>query len=480
MGLDPLTWWGVALLFAYIAGVFAAIDAILHTRTAQGATAWVLALLLIPFVALPFYRVFGRSKFDAYRKTMEAFEEELRKRDVQDVFAPYAVAPDANGDERDATELEAFSRMARMPFVRGNHVEPLINGDATFDSVFATAERAQRYLLVQFYIIRADDIGMRLQRALLDAAERGVAVYLLYDDIGSHGLDDSYLRTLQDAGVATSSFGGSRSLLKRFRLNFRNHRKIVVADGREGLVGGLNVGDEYMGHTEDYGEWRDTHCHVLGPAVLELQMSFLRDWYYATENLIDVSWQDVEPAPENQTALVASSGPADEVETCGLLFTHAIASAERRVWIATPYFIPDGRVLGALQLAALRGCDVRVIMPRSSDNALFKFVPYAYFADVARVGVKVFLYEPGFMHQKAMLIDDDYASVGTANLDTRSFLLNFESTCVVRDERFSKAIETMLEEDMSHATRLTLEDLNSRSFGFRLAVQTTRLLSPVL
>ena len=185
-------------------------------------------------------------------------------------------------------------------------------------------------------------------------------------------------------------------------------------------------------------------------------------------------------AEADQTALVLSSGPSDAVETCGLLYAHAIESAEERLWIATPYFVPDGRVLGALELAALRGVDVRVMMPRKSDSALFKFVPYAYLDEITRVGVKVFLYEDGFMHQKVALVDRDFATVGTANFDNRSFLLNFETTVVVRDGPFCDEVAAMLEADFARATPLTRERLHEAPFWFRFAASATRLLAPIL
>jgi cardiolipin synthase len=193
-----------------------------------------------------------------------------------------------------------------------------------------------------------------------------------------------------------------------------------------------------------------------------------------------VHWQADRSRDADQRALVLASGPEDTLERCGLLFTHVIESAESRVWIATPYFVPDGRVLGALQLAAFRGVDVRVLMPRKSDNFLFQLVPYVYLADLTSAGVKVFLYEPCFMHQKVLLVDDDYAAVGTANFDNRSFRLNFEVTCLVSDARFCGEVEEMLLADFANSTRLTEEVLGGRSFWFRLKTRLTRLLAPVL
>ena len=298
--------------------------------------------------------------------------------------------------------------------------------------------------------------------------------------MGSWKLPRSYRRELEAGGVCICPFTGPRNWLKKLRLNFRNHRKIVVCDGRVGFVGGLNVGDEYLGRDAEIGPWRDTHLRVRGPIVQGLQLSYARDWFYGTREELDgLAWEP-EADDADQAALVLASGPADEIETCGLLFAHLIESAEERLWLATPYFVPDGRVLGALQLAALRGVDVRVLMPRTSDSVFFKWVPYAYLPEVERAGVKVHLYEPGFMHQKVTLVDRDFAAVGTANFDNRSFRLNFEATVVARDGGVCDAVAEMLEGDFARSTQISQADLEAKSALFRFAAQATRLLAPVL
>ncbi|RMF54661.1 MAG: cardiolipin synthase, partial [Bacteroidetes bacterium] len=374
-------------------------------------------------------------------------------------------------------ELLAFQRLATLPFTRGNHVRLLIDGEPTFEAIFDGIDRARSYVLAQFYIIRDDRIGRAFQERLIAAARRGVRVYLLYDEVGSHSLPRRYLRELEAAGVRVSGFSGRRSWLGRFRINFRNHRKIVVVDGEQAYAGGLNVGDEYLGHHPRLHPWRDTQLAVEGPAAQGFQLSFVRDWYYGRQETPEVAWT-LKPHPEDRPALVLASGPADALETCGLLYMHAIESAEHRVWLATPYFVPDHHVLGALQLAALRGVDVRVLMPRLNDNPLFKYVPYAYLPEAGQAGVRVYLYEEGFMHQKVLLVDDDYAAVGTANLDNRSFRLNFEVTCLVNDAGFCHEVARMLEQDFARSTLLPPDALARRRLPFRLAVQTTRLLAP--
>ena len=479
-------WALVGTVALYVVGALMALDAVMKTRTPQGATAWVFALATLPLVAVPLYLVFGRSQFGDYVDALRELDGEIGDGidSIEDgPLAPFLVSPDEaadGGDGRACGEMRAFAQLATLPFTCGNGARLLVDGRETFDALFAAIDAAEDYVLAQFYIVHDDRIGAAFRERLEAAAGRGVRVRFLYDGVGSWRLGRAYRRRLRAAGVDVRSFTGPRSWLKKLRLNFRNHRKIVVVDGRVAFTGGLNVGDEYLGRDDSIGEWRDTHLAVAGPVVQGLQLSFVRDWYYAArERLRDLRWEP-DPAEEDHRALVLASGPADEVETTGLLFTHAIESAEGRVWIATPYFVPDGRVLGALQLAALRGVDVRVLMPRESDSVFFKFVPYAYLDDVARVGGKVLLYERGFMHQKVVLVDRDFAAVGTANLDNRSFRLNFEATVVVQDAEFCDRVEAMLEADFARSTPLDLEDLEDRPFAFQLATNVTRLLAPVL
>ncbi|MDX1438469.1 MAG: cardiolipin synthase, partial [Rubricoccaceae bacterium] len=424
---------GIGIPLIHLIGFGHAVDAIMKTRTPQGATGWAISLIAFPYLALPLYWVFGRVQFDEYCDALRTFDAAVNQHLTNihhGVLTDFLAHPD---DERG--ELRAFRALSTLPFTRGNDAELHVDGDATFEAIFNAIEGAEDYILAQFYIIHDDNIGRRFKEQLIRKVKEGVRVFLLYDEIGSAKLPRRYKSELQDAGVRVSGFAGKRRWLGRFRINFRNHRKIVIVDGKKALIGGLNVGDEYLGHDPKLTPWRDTHMSVVGPMVQGIQISFLRDWYYGREEILDVRWKP-QPSDRDRIGLVLASGPADELETCGLLFMHAIDSAEERVWLATPYFVPDGRVLGALQLAALRGVDVRILMPRMTDSVYFKFVPYAYLPEVERAGVKIYLYEEGFMHQKVCLVDNDYATVGTANMDNRSFRLNFELTCLFNDADF--------------------------------------------
>ena len=482
MGEGVIPWLvGLGLPLLYGVGLASAIDAVMKARTPQGSTAWAVAHLTVPFVSLPLYWLFGRSSFDDYVEVLRDLDADLESRlEVarQGPLRPWLVRPDDESDPRRRAELRAFEALSTLSFTRGNGTRLLVDGPDTFEALFERIAAARDYILAQFYIIHDDRIGRRFKQHLAEAARRGVRVHLLFDEVGSHSLPRRYLKDLKEAGVHVSD-AGSRRWLSRFQVNFRNHRKIVVVDGRWGFLGGLNVGDEYLGEHPRLTPWRDTHLELTGPVVLGLQFSFMRDWYYVRKSVLDVQWE-VAPSPEDRHALILASGPADELETCGLLFAHAIESAERRLWIASPYFVPDGRVLGALQLAALRGVDVRLLLPGMADHWMFKYLHHSYVPEVDQVGVKVYRYDEGFMHQKVFVVDEDYASVGTANLDNRSFRLNFEVTCLVEDRAFCREVATMLERDFAHSTLMTTAALANRSLASRFATKVTRLLAPTL
>jgi cardiolipin synthase len=377
--------------------------------------------------------------------------------------------------------------LAKLPITRYNDADLLIDGEATFDAIFEGIATAEDYILVQFYIMRADELGKKLQRALIDKARAGVRVYVLYDELGSKELPDSYSAELRSVGALIFPFNTTQGKGNRFRLNFRNHRKIVVVDGRIAYVGGHNVGDEYLGKHPTLTPWRDTHVAVRGPVVQFVQVSFAEDWLWAVGSTPDwreggkheLDWRP-EKAPQGDTlALCLPTGPADDLETCTLFFLHAINSAKQRIWIVSPYFVPDEQLMSALQLAALRGVDVRILIPENPDQQLVYYSSFSYLEEAENAGVRIFRYQPGFFHQKVMLVDDNAAAIGTANLDNRSMRLNFEVTMLLVDQDFARDVEAMLEEDFADSREVHATDYTEASLWFRLTVRVARLLAPI-
>jgi cardiolipin synthase len=303
---------------------------------------------------------------------------------------------------------------------------------------------------------------------------------VLYDEIGCYYLPKAFRRELAAAGVVILPFRTSRGLRNRFQINFRNHRKIVIADGQVAYVGGLNIGDEYMGRHPRFGPWRDTQVEIRGPVVQAIQFTFLEDWYWATGDIPELDWTPLPASTENETALCLGSDPSDELETCGLFFMHAINSACHRLWIASPYFVPDEALIYALQLAALRGVDVRIMLPEKPDHKLVYLAAFSYISETEQSGVKFYRYQPGFMHHKVLVVDDDLAAVGTANFDNRSIRLNFEMMLVFADRKLACEVARMLEHDFTNCHQVTTADFASRPIWFHFAVRLARLMAPIL
>jgi cardiolipin synthase len=461
----------------YVLGIVSALDAITSARTPQGAVAWSVALVSFPFVAVPAYAVFGRSKFEG---TLDAYAE--RKGEIDGLIAEFhtSLEPWSVTAEGRYPHYEAIRKLSGMEMTRANRAELLIDGEATFDSILTGIGRAKEYVLVQFYMFHDDGLGRRMQRALIERAKAGVRVYMLYDEVGSKGLPDRYIEELRAAGVEVSAFKPTQGWRNRFQLNFRNHRKMVVVDGVTGWVGGHNVGDEYLGLDPEFSPWRDTHVRLDGPIVIQLQAVIIGDWYWATRELPEVNWQP-QPAEDGEVkAMIVPSAPTQRLETAGLLFVTALSSAKERVWLSAPYFVPDEAVMKALELAALRGVDVRIIVPGKGDSLPVYLAAFHYIDQLRGLGIRFYAYKPGFLHEKVMLIDDDVSTVGTANFDNRSFRLNFEVTALIVDRAFAEKMEQMFEKDFIHAEPINPDALDHKPFWWHLGVDLSRLAAPVL
>lgn len=476
------------VLVMHCLGIYTALQAIMDTRTSQGAIAWGISLLTFPYVAVPAYWVFGQTRFLGY--------EIVRRRDIlttsdtgretaKTLHEEGMLAQPETEEGRQQTDL--LQSLARLPATRHNHAELLINGEATFNAIFEGIASAEKYILVQFYILRDDGLGRKLKQALIDQADRGIRVYVLYDELGSSKLPVSYVEDLRAAGALVYPFNTTQGRGNRLRLNFRNHRKIVLVDGHIAYVGGHNVGDEYLGKHPTLTPWRDTHVALQGPIVQFVQVSFAEDWLWAvgstpewrTRERHELNWHPTK-APEGDTlALCMPTGPADELETCTLFFLNAINAAQHRLWIVSPYFVPDEQLISALQLAALRGVDVRILIPETPDQKMVYYSSFSYLQEAESVGVRVFRYSKGFLHQKVMLIDDRAAAIGTANFDNRSMRLNFEITILLVDNAFAQDVETMLKEDFANSREVAATEYTEAPLWFRLIVRVCRLLAPI-
>ena len=457
----------------YTTAVVFAVRAAQTARTPQGAVGWVVFLISAPMFGVPLYLFLGHHRFRGYRI---ARKESQRVVEGIKTFADYS-KPDA---EKLQINPRPFEALAHMPVSRGNGAELLVDGQATFDAIFEAIDQAKSYVLIQFYIVRADTLGLALKDKLIAAAKRGVQVRFMTDAVGSYGLSNSYIADLREAGISVADPREQRGPKFRFQLNYRNHRKTVIIDGETGFIGGHNVGVEYLGQDPHFGHWRDTHVRMTGHIVRQLQLIFIEDWHWThEEDLIDqLDWAGSE-AKQDMNAVLVATGPGDETETGAMMFFAAITEAQDRIWIASPYFVPDIDIMTALKHAALRGVDVRILVPDVIDHRLPWLAAFAYFDEIRACGAQILRFTGGFMHQKVFVVDDALAAVGTTNLDNRSFRLNFEAMALFFDPRAAAAVDAMLQKDFANSYELT-RNLSQQPFHIRLGAPLARLFSPIL
>ena len=461
------------MIALYVVGVFCACVAILRSRTPQGATAWALFLTFFPMIAVPLFMIFGRSKFEGYNSKRRVLDLK-----VQEKF-------DSLKNLEDDFELSAEMRLLNQTiseknqpgFTRKNSIKLLIDGQETYEEMRAELEKATDYIVFQVYTFRADEVGESFKEILIRKAKEGVRVTFLNDDIGER-LSSKWEKEFTEAGVKISSFNASNGRGK-LQINFRNHRKIIVIDGRVAFVGGHNIGREYLGKTKTYGHWRDTHVRLEGPSVIAAQLATAKDWYCCKEVQLDADWT-IHPAKRDSHVLVLHSGPADLKNTCLLAHIALINMAKERIWIANAYFVPPESLVDALILAKLRGVDVRIIVPTQSDSRTVLLASRVYQERLMLHGIKIYRYRAGFLHQKTMLVDQSFGVVGSANFDCRSMFINFEIATISNDETLITQMDEMLTRDMADSEAVFIEEFRNAPLLKKIACRGANLLSPVL
>ncbi|MCS6866604.1 MAG: cardiolipin synthase [Gemmataceae bacterium] len=462
--------WLLLLEFALVGGTLLAV---LHLkREPMSAIAWALTVILLPIVGPVLFLLFG----------YQSIPRKLRKRQLRgQAYKKFIARIDGESAEVPAP-WAVLARIAHhadgFPVTRGNAVEFYHEGTEAFAAMLQAIEAAQHHVHAQFFICRADTTGRRFFEGLRACARRGVEVRLLVDSVGSYNLSSRWLKQLQQDGVRTASF---LPILNPLRVNLRNHRKILVVDGRVGFTGGMNIGDEYLGLHPKFGYWRDTHFRVIGPGVEGLQHTFLEDWYFTTnEGVKGPCYFPPHTASGSTLVQVVASGPDKEYKSIRETYVAAVLRASRRVWIASPYFVPDAGFRDAIVLAARSGLDVRFLGLFRPDKWLPFLAARYYWADMLAAGVKVYQYTRGMMHSKYLLVDGEWASVGSANTDNRSLFLNFELNCQFFDTTVVHELEIAFLRDLEHSVRLDPEVYATRPLVSRLAENACRLFSPVL
>jgi cardiolipin synthase len=485
---------GYVWAWVYVLWLVVSVSYILMQRRTPTATlAWVIGFLSLPYFGAVLYFFFGPRKL-ARRKLRRAMARRLAEKSIG---GELNVLP--RGFEHD-TPFSSLARLAVMRNdaspVRASSVELFDTGDGKYASVEQAMRAATKHIHIEYYIFEPDEIGTRWRDLLIERAKAGVKVRVLLDALGSKNCSRRWFKGLTKAGGEVRYFNPPAIIKhKPGRLNFRTHRKIVVIDGSISFTGGINVCNDHSALSCGPDAWRDTHLRVDGNPARDLQMIFLEDWMFAKErdttwailnrdladapNDLDTWFPDIQDSASGPWVQVIDSGPDESVADVHRYFFTAITLAQHRVWITTPYFVPDEPMLTALVTAKARGVDVRLIIPAKGDSMLVTAAASTFASQVAQEGISVYCYGPTMNHAKTMVIDNDLAVVGTANMDNRSFRLNFEVIAAVYDQGFNEQLAEMFTEDMRH-TRKLIPGENDGSFAQRLLASGARLFAPLL
>lgn len=467
----------------------AAIFTVFRERRDIAATwAWLLVLTLIPVIGFIIYAFLGRKpthkrlnriKSQTRLKLKEAVERQ--KKQFSNMPKPkYSIT------QVYRRTIMLFQSIDESFLSRHNHVDVFTDGNQLFDKMFNDIADAKKSIHIEFYTIYNDQIGNQLRTLLEQKAAEGVEVRVLYDSWGSMGVKPSFYANLRELGGYATPFLMTRSNIFDFRINYRDHRKIVVIDGKIGYVGGFNVGDQYLGRLPKFGPWRDTHLRVIGGAVYGMQRRFIGDWNASVkkkESLIahyHPYFPEIKVQNGNTAMQTVASGPEGELEKIKMGYLRLINAAQDHIWIQTPYLIPDDSILDALRVAAHSGIDVRIMIPCKPDHPFVYRATQFYAKTLAAEGVTIYTYQRGFLHAKAMMIDGRMASVGSANMDFRSFKLNFEINAFIYDLQLTDQLEQIFVNDIRNSRVMTKERFEAQPWWLKFKQYFSRLLSPIL
>lgn len=460
---------------------------VVERREPHATLAWIFGVVFFPLLGGLLYLLIG-----VRRRVVRSRKSERVAQRMRDVYHRWQVARKARGEgtarlpARTKSLVDLGVGATGSYACPGNAVGLLVNGAHTYAAMRAAIEDARDHVHIEFYIIQPDETGRALRDLLVAKARNGIEVRVLCDGLGSYRLPDDFWEPLTAAGGRAAVFSPVRIaplFRRRDHVNFRNHRKIVVVDGKVGLTGGINIGREYLGLDPDVGEWRDSHVRIEGPAVLGMQQTFLEDWLHSTEELLDDERYFPDPGaspPGDATVQVIGSGPDRPWAIIHQLHFLAVTHATRHVWLTTPYFVPDRVLQTALVTAALRGVDVRLLLPKRSDSRLVDWASRYYYDELIEAGVRIYEYDAGFLHAKTMVVDDWLATVGSSNLDIRSFQLNYEINAFAYDGTAAKALQEQFAADLVHAAEVPQSWSQDLTYPRRVLYALSGLLSPLL
>ena len=482
--------WSVIVIYTLIVlylltVLMVAFNIVLENRNPVRTLAWVAVLLFVPLVCMIFYLYFGvnyrKIKMFSMKglgdmKWLQYMSEDQKQRIQKTEFLK-------KEDMKDVRKLMTLLlNNSKALLTRYNKVDILKNGEETFPAIFTALGRAKRFIHLEYYIIEAGELATRLKDILIAKAKSGVEVRVIFDDVGCWSLPKTYIREMRAAGIQIYPFLPVRFHRIADKANYRNHRKIIVIDGETGFVGGLNFADRYMNGLPGIGIWRDTHLRVKGEAVTSLQIVFLIDWYFVRQELL-LNKEDYMPYKKedgNVIVQTVASGPDSDWASIQQAYFTLINTAKKYVFISTPYFMPGETTLNCIKAAAMGGIDVRILLPHKSDSWLTQWCSRSYVEELLEAGVKVYWYQKGINHSKVIVVDGMMASVGTANMDMRSFDENFEVNLIIYDRNVAKNLAASFVEDMRDSVEESIHKWKFRPKRQKIRESVARLFAPLL
>lgn len=472
--------WGI-----YIVNILLIIVVIFFERKGSTATlAWIMILAFIPIIGFILYLIFNqnlsRIKINKLLENEEYIVSHILKKQMQDM--------DEGKYEFKDERAKAWKHLIKLNqvyadalYTQHNEIDLITDGKEFMHKLLTDIDKAEKYINIEYFIIKHDHVGLDLIRHLTKKAREGVEVRLLVDALGSRFINNMVLRDFLRAGGKVGYFFKPKFKIIGIKFNYRNHRKIVVIDDKIGYTGGYNIAKEYLGEKKKFGYWRDANIRIKGDSVYELNARFTLDWRFTTNEKLEILPETIEKNSDNVCGVqIVSCGPESPAQEVKRAFMRMITFAERKVYIQTPYFVPDPPILESLKMAAQSGLDVRLMIPCKPDHMFVYWATFAYAGELLKNGVRVFIYDGGFLHAKTMVVDGEISTVGSTNFDNRSFKLNFETNAFIFDEDFTKELESSFKNDIPKCHELTLEMYNKRNVIIRFKEQVSKLLSEIL
>ncbi len=470
--------WEIAYIIIYAVYVYTICVTIffmlVENRNPVKSIAWIMVLVFLPILGFLFYILVGRK----FRKRHMISKRSLLINKKSNTIDLTELPSLELTDEQRSIATLAFRNSDAM-LHENNAVTIFTKANDLYNNIIADLKGAKHHIHMEYYIFLADKIGQRIMDVLKEKAQEGIIVRVIIDDVGSWQLKKKKIRELQEAGIEIRSFLEVGLPYINSRVNYRNHRKIIVVDGLIGYTGGFNIADRYV-EGLSWGCWRDTHIRLEGSAVLGLQKNFLTDWFFVNRELIqDALYYPAQEKKGNCLTQIVISGPDMAWESIMQIFAKAFMEAKQRIYVESPYFLPPESLITALQTAALSGIDVRLILPKKSDAKITLYSTFSYIDQMLKAGIKVYMYDPGFIHSK-IVITDDISFIGSANMDFRSFEQNFELNAIMYDSEVARQMTDIFMDDVNHSVEITKETWTTRSLTQKVKESFSRLLSPLL